>query len=459
MPRTPHIPAPTPRPQLSSSTMWVSETGHKVDYGSLGADLHDALLPGEWLFEKGTMEEDGDPDERMYEGYTGNSGPTLEYVYHRAVVVLWPRARKWRVALAGGLGTALDLLDRRMVEVATRGVAAAAGGQAGQQGGAGGGSAAMQETLRLLRGVTGLVVKGPNKSPSYSYGWSGCGGTSTSYDSLVARALRLAASPVGCGVAAAAGGSGAAVAARIVGGLERNGVGLGSGAKSAIVDALAAVSASLSSPAFDEAVVHLVRAAGTRHVAQVAALVRSPAAGLNLRLRVVDALCNAAMADGNTFAAIKQEDVLALARLLYGVYDSAAASLPAVGISRGGAAALAAGADPARRAQMLHDLQTAVRYPERFASRFSELVAARPDAEGLQKALLAEGAVRCAVQGGHPAALGLVAPRLRALQAIRAAGRPVFAGWEQPGARFPSDQKVGFVAGSRWRRSYPGTST
>ncbi len=73
--------------------MWVSESGRKVDYGRLHADLNEALLPGEPRFEEGTSEEKGYPDERIFGGYTGNEGATLEYVYHQAVVVLWPRSR------------------------------------------------------------------------------------------------------------------------------------------------------------------------------------------------------------------------------------------------------------------------------------------------------------------------------------------------------------------------------
>lgn len=62
----------------------------------------------ELLFPEGT-----EPDKREYEGYTGNCSPTLDFWYHRAVLVLWPASFTMRMALRSGIGTALSLARQR----------------------------------------------------------------------------------------------------------------------------------------------------------------------------------------------------------------------------------------------------------------------------------------------------------------------------------------------------------
>ena len=52
-----------------------------------------------------------EPDEKNYEGYTGNAGPTLEYWYHRAMVVVWPKRLAVFVACKAGIPSALYLLE------------------------------------------------------------------------------------------------------------------------------------------------------------------------------------------------------------------------------------------------------------------------------------------------------------------------------------------------------------
>ena len=34
--------------------------------------------------------EDDEPDNKTFEGYTGNAGPTLDYFYRQAAIVFWP---------------------------------------------------------------------------------------------------------------------------------------------------------------------------------------------------------------------------------------------------------------------------------------------------------------------------------------------------------------------------------
>lgn len=57
--------------------------------------------------------EEAEPDEREYEGYTGNCSPTLDFWYHRAVLVLWPASSTMRMVLRSGVSTVLSLARQR----------------------------------------------------------------------------------------------------------------------------------------------------------------------------------------------------------------------------------------------------------------------------------------------------------------------------------------------------------
>ncbi|CAN0055249.1 unnamed protein product, partial [Ectocarpus fasciculatus] len=59
---------------------------------------------------------DTEPTEREYEGYTGNCSPTLDFWYHRAVLVFWPSSAKMRVALENGSTSALRVARERSTE-------------------------------------------------------------------------------------------------------------------------------------------------------------------------------------------------------------------------------------------------------------------------------------------------------------------------------------------------------
>ncbi|CAN0448447.1 unnamed protein product, partial [Ectocarpus sp. 12 AP-2014] len=54
-----------------------------------------------------------EPDKREYEGYTGNYSPSLEFWYHRAVLVLWPASATMRTALRCGTHAALSAARQR----------------------------------------------------------------------------------------------------------------------------------------------------------------------------------------------------------------------------------------------------------------------------------------------------------------------------------------------------------
>ncbi|CAM9611269.1 unnamed protein product [Pylaiella littoralis] len=62
----------------------------------------------ELLFPSGT-----DPDKREYEGYTGNYPPSLEFWYHRSVLILWPASATMNTALGCGVDTALSVARQR----------------------------------------------------------------------------------------------------------------------------------------------------------------------------------------------------------------------------------------------------------------------------------------------------------------------------------------------------------
>lgn len=66
---------------------WVAPEG-----GSSRAPKGDAGVANDELCFT-TPSQDFEPFEREHEGYTGNAGNTVDYWYHRAAVVLWPRGR------------------------------------------------------------------------------------------------------------------------------------------------------------------------------------------------------------------------------------------------------------------------------------------------------------------------------------------------------------------------------
>ena len=61
---------------------WRTATDRPVSLGEYDIEMADLLTI--------TPLDDGEPDEKESEGYTGNAGCTMEYWYRRAAVVLWP---------------------------------------------------------------------------------------------------------------------------------------------------------------------------------------------------------------------------------------------------------------------------------------------------------------------------------------------------------------------------------
>ena len=97
---------------IDVSTQWLAPDGTTVEsYLSLELDEKSP----EWLSDRPLFSRGARADEREYEGYTGNTGPTLEYWYYRAVAVIWPVAFGVDVAAAAGV-TALLVHTKAAVQ-------------------------------------------------------------------------------------------------------------------------------------------------------------------------------------------------------------------------------------------------------------------------------------------------------------------------------------------------------
>ncbi len=78
---------------------WAAPDGNQPAFGEI--PLKDfELLP------RGALG-DAEPDERRLEDSTGNEGPTLEFMYRRAALVVWPREKALDIMAAGGIDGAV----------------------------------------------------------------------------------------------------------------------------------------------------------------------------------------------------------------------------------------------------------------------------------------------------------------------------------------------------------------
>lgn len=73
---------------------WSDRDGNKVRLGEMS--LQDAELVSDEPLDEAK------PNSEDFEGYTGNAGMTLERWYHRAAVVIWPRAKHFQVLCSAG---------------------------------------------------------------------------------------------------------------------------------------------------------------------------------------------------------------------------------------------------------------------------------------------------------------------------------------------------------------------
>jgi hypothetical protein len=79
---------------------WISPAGEQV------APLSDDVSGDEICFTKPSVEVA--PFRSEHEGYTGNAGNTVDRWYHRAAVLLWPRARAFAIHAKAAPGWAID---------------------------------------------------------------------------------------------------------------------------------------------------------------------------------------------------------------------------------------------------------------------------------------------------------------------------------------------------------------
>ncbi|KAG2437784.1 hypothetical protein HXX76_005404 [Chlamydomonas incerta] len=157
--------------------IWVSpllgRLGDPYNGSGINLPLENSLLDGQELFPNGLQ-----PDEREYEGYTGNAGPSLTYTYHRALVVAWPRSRRALLPYTPDNATAaLELAQQRLKHL--------------QAGGAGPGlSRAECEAKLAVEGAVGWALRAGagSQQPRSRPGVSGVVGALT-------QALQLVTAP------------------------------------------------------------------------------------------------------------------------------------------------------------------------------------------------------------------------------------------------------------------------
>ena len=58
------------------------------------------------------FDEDDEPDEREYEGYTGNAGPSLDFYYHKAVAIVWPKQYTVEILCSVNVDAVIRILNR-----------------------------------------------------------------------------------------------------------------------------------------------------------------------------------------------------------------------------------------------------------------------------------------------------------------------------------------------------------
>lgn len=86
---------------------WSDRQGRKVRLGEIHFNENEIVA-------EDALDE-GDPNREDFEGYTGNAGMTLERWYHRAAIVIWPKARHFHVLCSAGTNASIGGLEA-MVE-------------------------------------------------------------------------------------------------------------------------------------------------------------------------------------------------------------------------------------------------------------------------------------------------------------------------------------------------------
>jgi len=88
---------------------WISQDGTRPPLGEIPIHQNE-LLPPNAL-------DDAEPDEKVLEDYTGNSGPTLEQFYHFAALVVWSKDKTVHIISKAGINQALSWVSSQFGEV------------------------------------------------------------------------------------------------------------------------------------------------------------------------------------------------------------------------------------------------------------------------------------------------------------------------------------------------------
>ena len=92
---------------------WAARDGSHPPFGEIPLNALE-LLP------QGALD-DAEPDSRRLKGSTGNTGPTLEFIYRLAALVIWPREMTVEIVADGSIDRAVEWLETQWAEVARGG--------------------------------------------------------------------------------------------------------------------------------------------------------------------------------------------------------------------------------------------------------------------------------------------------------------------------------------------------
>ncbi len=128
--------------RLEALDGWAARDGSRPPFGEIPLKALE-LLP------QGALD-DAEPDGRRLKGSTGNTGPTLEFIYRLAALVIWPRDRTVDVVASGSIDRAVAWVETQWAVVGREG-----DGGSGRVG-AGPGDGGSERIRRLLEWLTGL---------------------------------------------------------------------------------------------------------------------------------------------------------------------------------------------------------------------------------------------------------------------------------------------------------------
>ena len=99
---------------------WAARDGSHPPFGQIPLNALE-LLP------RGTLD-DAEPDGRRLEGSTGNTGPTLEFIYGLAALVIWPKEKTVDIVASGNIDRAVSWAETQCAGVGRGGEGGSAGG-------------------------------------------------------------------------------------------------------------------------------------------------------------------------------------------------------------------------------------------------------------------------------------------------------------------------------------------